>query len=145
MRPKQGESKSFLNLGVVLNDKGKVLMIRRVKKETGADGSKLEWAFPAGKQKYDETREECVKREVLAETGYAIKPIKQIDLRIHPQFPVMIAYHLCQLERPEPAAEIVEKHEVKEIKWVKPSEIKNLITTELNKKVQEELGLKYFF
>lgn len=142
MAVKQGESKSFLNLGVVLNNKNEVLMIRRVKKETGTDNSILEWAFPAGKQKYEETREECVKREVLAETGYAVKPIKQIDLKKHPQFPVMIAYHLCLLENPEPVAEIIEKHEVREIKWVKPSEIKNLITTELNKKVQEELKLK---
>ena len=46
------EAKDFINLGVIVNNKDEVLMIRRVKKETGKKGAILEWAFPGGKQKF---------------------------------------------------------------------------------------------
>lgn len=139
---KQGESKNFINLGVVLDAKGNVLMIRRVKKEEGKEGAILEWAFPGGKQKYDENREECVKREVLAETGYDILPIRQISLRIHPQFLITIVYYFCRLNSSKPIAEPSEPHEVAEIKWIQPEKIKNLITTDLDLAVAKELGIK---
>jgi len=135
------ESKTFINLGVVLNNKEEVLVIRRVKLETGNDSSVLQWAFPGGKQQLKETREECVKREVLAETGYDIEPIKQISIRVHPQFPVTIVYHLCSLKTSEPAAKPNEPHEIAEIKWVKPKKLKELFTTDIDLKVANELGI----
>lgn len=142
MAKKIKEAKDFINLAVVRDKQGKVLMIRRKIEEHGKDGSILKWAFPAGKQRFSETREECVKREVLAETGYDIKPIRQIDLKMHPQFSVMIVYHLCELNSPQPIARPSEPDEVAEIKWINPLEIKDLITTELNPKVAKELGIK---
>lgn len=135
------ESKKFINLGVVLNEAGEVLMIKRNKVEEGKGGSTLTWAFPGGKQRFSESREECVKREVLAETGYAVEPMKQIDLNFHPQFPVMIVYHLCRLSSPEPVAAPSEPHEVAEVRWVKPADIKGLINTALNPKVAKELEI----
>jgi len=135
------ESKSFINLGVVLNDEGEVLIIRRKVIEKGTDGSVLQWAFPGGKQQLDEIREECVKREVLAETGYDIEPSKQISLRVHPQFPVTIVYHLCVLKFKEPIAKPVEPHEIAEIKWVKPEKLQELFTTDIDPKVKQELRI----
>ncbi len=136
------ESKDFINLGIIVNDKGEVLMIRRVKKEIGKDSSVLEWAFPGGKQRFDESRSKCVEREVLDETGYDIKSVKEISLRVHPQILVFIVYHLCELKIEKPIAEPIEPHEVAEIRWVKKEDIKNLITTNLDEKVSEELGLR---
>lgn len=136
------EAEDFINLAIVRDKQGKVLMIRRRQEEKGKDGSVLRWAFPAGKQRFNETREECVRREVLSETGYDVKPIRQIDLRIHPQFSVMIVYHLCELISSKPVAKPQESHEVAEIKWVNPKEIKKLITTDLNPKVAKELGIE---
>lgn len=141
MENKQGECKNFINLGVILDAKRNVLMIRRAKKEEGKEGAVLEWAFPGGKQKYEENREDCVKREVLAETGYDIKSIRQISLRIHPQFLITIVYHLCQLNFSKPVAEPSELHEVAEIKWVKLEKIRNLITTDLDPLVAKELRI----
>jgi ADP-ribose pyrophosphatase YjhB (NUDIX family) len=135
------ESESFINLGVVFNDKGEVLMIRRVKKEVGKDGAVLTWAFPGGKQGFKESREECVKREVLDETGYDIESTKQISLRMHPQFSILIVYHRCKLVSPKQVQKPREPHEVAEIRWVKPEEIKKLITTDLDPNVSRELGL----
>ena len=139
---KTEEAKDFINLAVVVNDKREVLMIRRVKKEVGKEGAILEWAFPGGKQRFGESRSECVKREVLDETGYDVEPIKEISLRIHPQILVFIVYHLCRLVSEKPVAKPKEPHEIAEIKWVKKEEIKNLITTDLDEKVSQELGLK---
>ena len=135
------KAKDFINLGVIVNDKGEVLMIRRVKKEIDKDGAVLEWAFPGGKQRFSETRSECVKREVLDETGYDIEPVREISLRIHPQILVLIVYHLSRLNSEKPIAKPKELHEIAEIKWVKKQDIKNLITTHLDEKVSQELGL----
>ena len=136
------EIEDFLNLGVVINDQEEVLLIRRVEREVGKDGSVLTWAFPGGKQRLNESRSECVRREILAETGYDVYSIKEISLRSHPQFPVFIVYHLCKLASPKPIAKPSEPHEIAEIKWVKLEEIKNFITTDLDLKVSKELGLR---
>lgn len=148
-KPKKGNAsletdlwaEDFINVGVVFNDKGEVLLIRRVKEEKGSDGSVLTWAFPGGKQRLNESRADCVKREILAETGYDVYSVREISLRAHPQFDVFIVYHRCRLTKPEPVAKPSEPHEVAEIRWVKPQEIKNLITTDLDPKVCFELGL----
>lgn len=138
---KPQESKTFVNLGVILNNKGEVLIIRRKVIEKGTDGSILQWAFPGGKQQFNETREECVRREVLAETGYDIESTKQISIRVHPQFPVTIVYHPCSLKVPEPIDKPNEPHEIAEIKWVESEEIKELFTTDIDPKVANELGI----
>ncbi len=135
------EAKDFINLGIVVNN-GEVLMIRRVEKETGKKGAILEWAFPGGKQRFSETRTECVEREVLDETGYDVESVREISLRIHPQISVFIVYHLCRLKSEKPIAKPKEPHEIAEIKWIKKQEIKNLITTNLDEKVSQELGLE---
>jgi len=135
------EAKRFINLGIVINSKDEVLMVRRAKLEKGKDNSILKWAFPGGKQRFNESREECVRREVLAETGYGVELIKQITLWFHPQISVMIVYHLCKLSSLEPIAEPKEPQEIAEIRWVKPKKIKDLITTKLNPKVAKILGI----
>ena len=136
------EVEDFINLGVVINDKGEILLIRRVQQEKGRDGSVLTWAFPGGKQRLNESRGDCVKREILAETGYDVYSVREISLRRHPQFPVFIVYHLCRLVSPKQIQKPSESHEVAEIRWVKPGELKNLFTTDLDEKVKRELGLR---
>ena len=135
------ETTKFINLGVVINKEGMVLVIRRAKEEAGAGGAVLRWAFPGGKQRLTESRNDCVKRETLVETGYAVKPERQISLRLHPQFPMYIAYHLCRLEREEPVGKPLEPDEIAEIRWVKPVEIPKLITSDLDPGVRAALGL----
>lgn len=135
------ESKNFINLGVVRNEKGEVLMIRRQKKEEGGDKSVLEWAFPGGKQRYNESRAGCIRREILDETGYDVISDREISMRVHPQFMITVVYHACHLDSPKPIDEPKEAHEVAEIRWVKPEEIRNLITTDLDLNVAKTLGV----
>lgn len=135
------ESKTFINLGIVLNKSGEVLLIRRKNLEKGKEGALLAWAFPGGKQRYQESREECVVREIADETGVKIEQIKEISLRVHPEFPVTIVYHLCQTLDSDKIGKTKEPWEIAEIRWVKPEKIRELITSNLDKGVSKELNI----
>ncbi|TSC77605.1 MAG: putative NUDIX hydrolase [Parcubacteria group bacterium Gr01-1014_33] len=132
------ESKKFINLGIVVNGKDEILMIRRAKVEKSGDDV-LEWAFPGGKQRLNESRSECVRRKILARTGYDVDPVREISLRVHPRFLVMIAYHLCRLNSPKQIVEPQEVHEIAEIRWVAPEDVRTLITSDLDPKVAQEI------
>jgi 8-oxo-dGTP pyrophosphatase MutT (NUDIX family) len=132
----------FIVLGIVLNKKGEVMIVKRKKKETTLTGKELIWAFPGGRQEEKETREDRIIKEVLAETGYKVRPVQQIHLRVHPDVFKMIAYFLCELEEEEPVQEIEEKDEIEEVRWVKPEELKNYFTTDIDPEVKKVLGIK---
>ena len=141
MSDKNKESQNFINLGIVLNDLGEVLIIKRAKEETGA-GVTLTYAFPGGKQHLDESRAECVAREILAETGYEVCSRREISLRKHPQFDVFIVYHECELIEDKPTNKPSEPHEVAEVLWQPVSKLKELFTTDLDPSVEIYLGIE---
>jgi 8-oxo-dGTP pyrophosphatase MutT (NUDIX family) len=136
------EKPEFIVLGIVLNKKGEVMIVKKKRRETTLTGKELIWAFPGGKQEEGEAREESVVKEVLVETGYKVKPIQQIHLRVHPDVLKMMAYFLCELEKEEPIKEIQEKDEIEEVRWVKPEELKNYFTTDIDPEVKKVLGIK---
>ncbi len=135
------KTSKFVNLGIVINKKGEVLIIKRKKEEKTKTGKIFLWSFPGGMQEKGETREERVVDEVLKETGYKVKPVRQIHLRLHPDTLTMIAYFLCELESEEPVQEIEEKDEVEEVRWVKPEELKNYFTTDIDPEVKKLLNI----
>ena len=102
--------------GAVIDDAGKILLIRR------ADNGL--WAMPGGGLEVGETPAQGVVREVLEETGVTCEPITLIgvyDSRLcgTPSF-----YHLYQISflcRPLPNVEVVgtpsHAHETKEMNW----------------------------
>jgi mutator protein MutT len=130
-----------INLGIVINNKGEVLIIKRKVPEKGKTGNILVWAFPGGKQESGETRESAVEREVLMETGYKVKAVKQINMRIHPDTGALVVYHLCELLEENQIQPPSEPHEIEEIKWIKKEEIKNYFTTDIDPQVQKLLGI----
>jgi len=138
---KPKESQTFINLGIVLNSKGEVMVIRRKKVERFKTGSILSWAFPGGKQHLDESRKKCIEREVMAETGYEIEAEKEISIRVPPEQPVLLVYHLCRLIQQKPVGKPQQPWEVEEIRWIRPGELKNLFTSSLDPKVAEELKI----
>lgn len=138
---RKSEFEDFLNLGVVVNKNKQVLLAKRVKKEKGMDGAFLTWVFSGAKQRLNESRSECVVRGVLAETGYKVKPIKEISFRYHPQFSVFIVYHLCELTLSKPVAKPKQSYEIAQNKWVKPKDIKKFLTTDIDPAVSREIGL----
>ena len=132
---------NFILVGIILNQEGKVLIVKRRKTETGADGSLLTWVFPGGKQKKGETREQALEREILEETGYKVKALKQISLRIHPQFLKIICYYLCELVEQFPVQSPQEDEEIEEIRWVEPAKLKDFFTTDIDPGVAKMLKI----
>ena len=130
-----------INLGIVINNKGEALIIKRKVPEKGKSGKILVWAFPGGKQESRETRESAVEREVLMETGYKVKAVKQINMRIHPDTGALVIYHLCELLEENQIQPPSEPNEIEEIKWIKKEEIKNYFTTDIDPQVQKLLGI----
>ena len=133
------ESDKFINEGIVINGKGEVLLVRRAKEEIGEGGAVLRWAFPGGKQRFDESRADCVRHHIMARTGYDVRVLRQISLRVHPQFMVLIAYHLCKLVAPKPVAPPADIGDVAEIRWVPIVEVFELFTTDLDPEVRRVL------
>lgn len=135
------ESPNFINLGIVQNNQGEVLVVRRVKVEQGKGEKVLKWAFPGGKQKLKENRKECVEREILDETGYPISWVKEISLRVHPEISVIVVYHACKLKEEKAIKNPAQPWEIAEVRWVKPEELRELFTTSIDPQVTKELGI----
>ena len=70
-RPKVG-------VGVIVIKDGKILLGKR----KGPHGGGF-WAFPGGHLEFNESLEDCARREVLEETGISIKNIKKFTLTIY--------------------------------------------------------------
>lgn len=140
MEKEQKKEKIFINVGIVLNKNGEVLIVKRKKPEITESGKILLWTFPSGKQEKGQSREECIEKEVLEETGYKVKAIRQLNLRVHPDITLMVAYHLCELIDENPG-DIIEKDEIEEVKWVKPEELKNYFTTDIDPEVRKFLNI----
>lgn len=130
----------FINIGIVLNKDNEVLIVKRKKKEYTVTGKEFIWSFPGGRQEKEETREERVREEILAETGYKVKPVKLIHIRIHPDTEKMVAYFICELENVN-QQDIKEKDEIEDVKWVKPVDLEKYFTTDIDPEVKKYLGI----
>ena len=129
-------------LGIIFNDNGEVLMIKRNPKDQDdhLGGHKLSWVFPGGVVEFAESSPEAVVREVRNETGYIVGAYDLINQRLYPGSNVYINYIACKLLS-DAQFEITDVHEVEEVKWVKPEEIKSLITSDLDEALANYLGI----
>lgn len=130
----------IVNLGLVINSKNQVLMIKRREKETGRSGVILEWSFPGGRQDINENGPESLVRKILSKTGYHVEILKKISSRPHPQFSVQADYYLCRLSSEEKGQMTSEAEKVAAVRWVEPSEVVKLITVDLDLEVFQELS-----
>ena len=64
-----------VGVGVIIKNKGKILLLKR--KGSHGEGT---WAPPGGHLEFNERIEECVKREVIEETGLILDKIKFIGV-----------------------------------------------------------------
>ncbi|HRI05727.1 MAG TPA: NUDIX hydrolase [Candidatus Dojkabacteria bacterium] len=133
------EIKAHIALGIILNEKGEVLIIQRIKEEKGAGEVTLNWAFPGGKIEEGEDSVSTSIREVLEETGYSVSISNEISGRKHPQFPVYVHYMAGVLLSSTQLD--YDQSEIKEVKWVKPEQLKDYFSTDFDEKVQDSLGI----
>ena len=100
-----------VGVGGVIIDRDRTVLIRR-----GSEPLRGEWSIPGGSLELGETLEEGVARELLEETGLAVRVIELIEVfdRIYlengaagakykkPRFHYVIADYLCELVGGEP-------------------------------------------
>jgi 8-oxo-dGTP diphosphatase len=103
-----------VGIGGVIIDRGRALLIRR-----GSEPLRGEWSIPGGTLELGESLEEGVVRELLEETGIAVRVLELIEVfdRIYaedgtiaaqdqkkPRFHYVIVDYLCQRVSGEPLA-----------------------------------------
>lgn len=147
----------FYTLAITTNSKEEILLVKRFLEPplstiNGLGGNSiLSWFIPVGIQQKGETREECVIRSVLEETGYKVRVLWPIanSLRFHSQLPdikILKVAFMCKLEDENQVAGWQPPKYIKEVKWVMPEKLKDHIAGELLETcpppIVEALGIK---
>jgi len=128
-KPKKGQS----CVAVAVVSKGKeVLMVKR-----RSMSEKLSWGFPSGQIKASEPAGNVAQREVLQETNINCYVDREIGKRHHPDTNVFVYYFKCTYKNGE--IKNLDTDENSEVKWVKATEAKLLLTTNLDTRVEEFL------
>lgn len=134
-RPQFDKGRFLVNvLGIVYNPKTKMILIG--KRENDPNIKELSWSFPGGRPGYELNLEDYLRSEIKVKTGLEVKVDKIFFAKTYPEKREFLSiYYLCEVSGgSEQAGE-----KFTEIKWVKPTEVKNYFTTSLSPKVFEFL------
>jgi ADP-ribose pyrophosphatase YjhB (NUDIX family) len=126
---------------VVTDSEGKVLVVKRAKREVTKGGSVLDWTFPSGKieQDVDATVEDAAAREVREESGCEIKEANFLKEKDHEQAPVKALYVTARLKsKPE---KLAGDAGISEVRFVAKDELKGLFGTRIDPDVLRYLGI----
>ncbi|MDB5169423.1 MAG: hydrolase [Candidatus Saccharibacteria bacterium] len=135
------ETLPHIALGIVCDEQN-VLLVEHSNPMTGSNGANLLRVFPGGKIETGETPVEAAVREVLEETGFVVEPLEIIEESKHPEYSVLISYIGCRLVNGE-----VQRHihdpAIKQAIWVPKLHVLDYVTSSLNPKIQQHLGIKH--
>lgn len=100
----------------------------------------LKWEFPGGKIEENESKKECLKREIKEELALNIQVLTPLEIVTHhyPNFSIALYPFLCRIISGKP--KIVEHAQVK---WVTLDELDSYDWAEADLPILEELKLKY--
>lgn len=129
IRQKMGKDKFIHPAARILieNNSGEILIIKR------CDNGKI--GIPAGGIEFNETIEECIKREVKEETGLIINKLEVIGISTNPNSESVtypngdqIQYFTIEFYSSDFVGELrkVETEEIQEVKFVKRNELEEL-------------------
>ena len=82
----------------------------------------LKWEFPGGKIEADESKKDCLKREIFEELGTNIRIGEELTMveYHYPDFSVRLYPFICSIE-----SGTVQPVEHAQIRWVSPGELMN--------------------
>ncbi len=135
------DSREIIALAVVKNTDGEILIIKRKNSVKGTDGSEFTWGFPGGRASSYDNLQETVKDETLEKTGHYIVVKDMISERQHEHYPFHLHYFESELETEATESYIVDEAVV-QIAWVRPNDLLDYFTTDLDPAVAKHLSLK---
>jgi ADP-ribose pyrophosphatase YjhB (NUDIX family) len=123
----------LVNVLGIVSKEGKVLIGRRDEDLYVKD---LIWSFPGGRPHYGKTLEDSLKDEIRKKTNLEVEAKKIIFARIPEENrEFLLLYYLCKtVGGKEKAGE-----KFKEIKWIRPEELKKYFTTSLHPELMDFL------
>ena len=139
MSKREYPDRPLVGVGAIVIKDGRVLLVKR-----GIAPSKGLWAIPGGSVELGETLQEAAEREIMEETGLAIRAVKPVytfdfierddsgKIRFHFTIVDIMADYISGT--PKGADDALEA------RWVSPEELKELPMSKNTLKVLEEIG-----
>ena len=121
-------------LGIIFDPKTRKILIG--KRENDPYIPQLSWVFPGGRLTNDGEINKTLKEKIKAQTGLVVKNLGAIFSKTYEEKRDLLAvYFLCEAI----SGKAKKGENLKEIKWVKPSELEEHFTTSFHPRLKEYL------
>jgi len=124
-------------LGIIYNPKTKMILIG--KRINDPNLKELSWVFPGGRPDYKNDLSDNVQYEIKENTGLDVVVKEIVFAKTYPEKREFLSiYYYCEFD----TANSVEKASgnLKELKWIKPTEVTKYFTTSIHPKILDYLN-----
>jgi ADP-ribose pyrophosphatase YjhB (NUDIX family) len=123
-------------LAIIYDSKTKMILIG--KRVNDPNLKELSWVFPGGRPNYKDDMEPNLAYEIRENTGLDINVKKIVYTKTYPEIREFLSiYYLCEKTTDSPIEQA--QGNLKELKWIKPSEVTDYFTTSIHPKILEYL------
>ncbi len=123
-------------LGIICNPKTKMVLIG--KRVNDPNIKELSWVFPGGRPDYKNDLEDNLKYEIKENTGLDVIVKNVVFAKTYPEIREFLSiYYYCECDANNCVGE--PKGNLKELKWIRPTEVKNYFTTSIHPKILKYL------
>jgi len=123
-------------LCIICNPKTKMVLIG--KRVNDPNIKELSWVFPGGRPDYKNDLEDNLKYEIKENTGLDVIVKNVVFAKTYPEIREFLSiYYYCECDANNCVGE--PKGNLKELKWIRPTEVKNYFTTSIHPKILKYL------
>lgn len=123
-------------LGIIYDPQTKMILIG--KRVNDPNFKELSWVFPGGRPGYKNELEDSLRYEIKENTGLAVNVKKIIYSKTYPERREFLSiYYHCERQSTDDTE--ATNGNLKELKWVKPTAVKDYFTTSIHPKIIEYL------
>jgi ADP-ribose pyrophosphatase YjhB (NUDIX family) len=128
------ENFEVILLGIIFDPKSRKILIGR--RENDPYISELTWGFPEGRLNTLEDMDKILESRIQQKTGLIVKNLGAVFSKTFPERKNLVGiYFLCEAV----GGTIKAGNDFKELKWVKPAELKKYFTTSFHPRLKEYL------